>query len=565
FIVKFNSAGVRQWGTYMGGSDVDYCTGLACDANNNIIAGGDSYSNNLPVTSCAFQTTRKGVEDNWLGTFSPTGSIICLGYLGKPGPFETETSPGLGGSISVFAYQSHIVGYSGGQWPVTVGAYQTAYAGGFNDVDIAQLDISSCSIPSSNSNIVASTGCNCNGSVTVSLTATCVTPPYSYYYSNGAQTLNTAAQSNSLTNLCAGVYGYTVVPTSGGSIFGSFSIGGTTSTPTLVISPNSTICIGQSTTLTASGGSTYTWTASNGSNPPNSFSVIVTPTISTTYTVLSGTGTCTAHAISDVSVIPSITVVVSPTNYSICSVGLGVNITATGATSYTWSPSAGLSSIAGSLVTASPTLTTIYNVNGSAGSCNSSLNVTVTVKPSPAVSFSLQPDPTPHFWNIYPTYSGGTQPYSFSWNWGDGSPNDNTAYPSHTYSVAGTYSICIAITDANGCTASYCLNNSVYRLDHTNTMIYINVVNTVTGIKQNANLATLISINPNPANELFKIETNLIGIKTVELFDMNGKLVLSNPITNNGSINVAELSEGLYILTIKLANNVINKKVVIVR
>jgi hypothetical protein len=51
--------------------------------------------------------------------------------------------------------------------------------------------------------------------------------------------------------------------------------------PTLSIAGGGTICGGMQTTLTASGASTYSW--SNGSNAP---SIIVSPTSSTTYTVM---------------------------------------------------------------------------------------------------------------------------------------------------------------------------------------------------------------------------------------------------------------------------------------
>jgi hypothetical protein len=100
-------------------------------------------------------------------------------------------------------------------------------------------------------------------------------------------------------------------------------------------------------------------------------------------------------------------------------------------------------------------------------------------------------------------------------------------------------------------------------MNNTNTMVQVNVVNTVTDLKQNADLASLISINPNPANDVFKIETNLTGIKTVELFDINGKLALSNSVKSDSIIDVTLLNEGIYTLVIKTIDNVIYKKIVI--
>ncbi len=51
--------------------------------------------------------------------------------------------------------------------------------------------------------------------------------------------------------------------------------------------------------------------------------------------------------------------------------------------------------------------------------------------------------------------SGGIPPYVVSWNFGDG----NTAFgsnPSHTYASAGTYTVCMVITDGGGCVDSTC-------------------------------------------------------------------------------------------------------------
>jgi PKD repeat protein len=46
------------------------------------------------------------------------------------------------------------------------------------------------------------------------------------------------------------------------------------------------------------------------------------------------------------------------------------------------------------------------------------------------------------------TTSGGTAPYSFSWNFGDASSATGSS-PSHTYAAAGTYSVTLTVTDAS--------------------------------------------------------------------------------------------------------------------
>ncbi|MFO0478674.1 MAG: beta strand repeat-containing protein, partial [Bacteroidota bacterium] len=450
FIVKFNSAGVRQWGTYMGGSDVDYCTGLACDANNNIVAGGDSYSPNIPVTSCAFQTTRKGVEDNWLGTFSPTGSIFCLGYLGKSGGTNhTETFIGSGGSISVFGCQSHIAGFSISQWPVTAGAYQTAGAGNF-DVNIAQLDISSCGLPvmpSATSNTVISTGCNCNGAVTLNLS--CTIPPFSYYYSNGSQTLNSSAFSNSLTNLCAGVYNYTVVTTCDGNVFGSFTIGGSTNTITVtstVTPANCASATGSVTINSVSAPANYTitegaTTIATAVNVPYTISGVSVG--NHVYTIISSNGCSTSFSAS----VWAETVTVTPTANLFCNSNTAT-LTANSSNAlatYTWSGPG----IVSGVNSKTPVINQAgnYTVGVTFGTCTSYSLVTVTQNTTVPINVSSN---NLNCINLSSTLTAVSAGNTIVWN--GGALPTNAVNPA-TVNASGNYTVTASNT-LTGCSSS---------------------------------------------------------------------------------------------------------------
>lgn len=173
---------------------------------------------------------------------------------------------------------------------------------------------------------------------------------------------------------------YTVVTGAGSCTTSAASTVSVTSTPTISLSPaSSTICSGQSLTLTTTGGSTYTWTASSGANPPGTGTVIVTPTVSTTYTVVSGAGSCTSSAVSSVSVAPAITLTVTPLTATICGGSTGTVLTASGAPNYTWTPSTGLSSVNAGTVTANPATSQVYTVTGGNGVCTSTASVNVNV------------------------------------------------------------------------------------------------------------------------------------------------------------------------------------------
>ncbi len=85
-----------------------------------------------------------------------------------------------------------------------------------------------------------------------------------------------------------------------------------------------------------------------------------------------------------------------------------------------------------------------------------------------------------------------------------------------------------------------------------------------TGVNEHA-FNSQINIYPNPAATIFVIETNTKDKQTVQLFDINGRLVLNQNINGTTNIDATNLNGGIYMLTIKTANSVINKKLVIVR
>ena len=72
--------------------------------------------------------------------------------------------------------------------------------------------------------------------------------------------------------------------------------------------------------------------------------------------------------------------------------------------------------------------------------------------PLGALAATASGDPTsgnaPLFVNFTGSASGGTPPYAYSWNFGDGSATSTTQDPSHTYSTPGTYTATLIVTDS---------------------------------------------------------------------------------------------------------------------
>jgi hypothetical protein len=110
----------------------------------------------------------------------------------------------------------------------------------------------------------------------------------------------------------------------------------------------------------------------------------------------------------------------------------------------------------------------------------------------------------------------------------------------------------------------YALNPliSIMVYDHnTNTLYYTGA--TVTGISEQNYPATTVNIYPNPTSDQFYIEANTTDKLNVDLYDVNGRHVFSKSVNNKSNINVTTLDDGIYTLTIKTVDHVINKKLAI--
>ncbi len=157
--------------------------------------------------------------------------------------------------------------------------------------------------------------------------------------------------------------------------------------PVISIDPGSPeICEGSSTTLTASGAKTYSWTPANGLSSTTIAVVEASPTITTTYIVTGSVAQgCSAIKAVTVKVNQKPKVSINPSSGDICSGSL-INLTVSGdADSYLWSPTVGLSSATSATVEAKPITTTNYTVAGTdlfGCSEEASINLTVNSKPT---------------------------------------------------------------------------------------------------------------------------------------------------------------------------------------
>ena len=88
-----------------------------------------------------------------------------------------------------------------------------------------------------------------------------------------------------------------------------------------------------------------------------------------------------------------------------------------------------------------------------------------------------------------------------------------------------------------------------------------------TGISQYSNLNTQISIYPNPSGGVFTIETNSSTKQTMQVYDVNGRVIpIPNPSQREGNkltIDLSNLPTGVYNINITSNEGVVNKRVVI--
>ncbi len=128
-------------------------------------------------------------------------------------------------------------------------------------------------------------------------------------------------------------------------------------------------------------GSTYAWTTTGGITIASGAATnAATANFGTAGGNITLTETNSCGNASSTITVNTIRVTINAAPASICP-GFSANLSASGATTYTWSPAAGLNTTSGANVIANPIATTIYTISGSDGTCLGDTTVTVTLLP----------------------------------------------------------------------------------------------------------------------------------------------------------------------------------------
>lgn len=392
FIVKFSPDCEQECLTYLGGSMEDDAEGM----------GGIDYSNGFLYTACysmgaypitpgAYQSTVSGFMDMALArlcsvgcgdTSSTKASFTVDDTVCSAKPIQliaSSISCDLASIKYNWTFESGTPASSTLVNPIvsfnTVGSHLiTLVVTSPCDSAIATFTITVVDHGLLSLTLSASTDTTCVGMpVTLNSVVGGGVAPYTYQWST--------ATSDTLDHV-------TISPTiTGYTTFFAYDSSGCNSTqdsilitalayPTVNSSADSCICPGKSIEITALSSDGYSW--NTGQTSP---SIVVSPTVQTTYIVTSSNGFCSSYDTTIICINPEATLTVSNdtvisgiTSYE----GVEVNLLATGDAPFQWSPSGGLSCTNCANPTANVLYTTTYTVTATnAFGCETSKMVTI--------------------------------------------------------------------------------------------------------------------------------------------------------------------------------------------
>jgi hypothetical protein len=417
----------------------------------------------------------------------------------------------------------------------------------------------------------------CNGCATLTATG-----GGTYLWSNGATTASACIST-------PGVAGVTVTSSNGCVVTKTLNVViGTVPNINANVSPNP-ICPGSTATLTGSGGSSYTWT------PPGvtGSSVVVSPTVTTTYTVVGVNGkSCPDNAVVTLTVLPAPDVNI--TGYTTGCAQFNNTLTATGGGTYLWNTGATTNTIA-----VSGNVTSVYSctVTGTNG-CTAAKTITITVNPSNTITIV----------GTTTVCSGKTTTLTassgLSWQWNTGATTNSivtglagvytvtanlvgkckswytvtvSVIPSPTANITGNTTICnnsTTLTATGGGTYLWNTGATTNTISVSTTGVYqvtVTAGNGCTAVKtvtvtpawpcdynaktSGGSVPDPVSepfVYPNPTHQSFSIG-NAEGVEMVEVFDYTGKLIMQVSRSENRdlkNISIIGYDNGVYFVRV---------------
>ena len=583
FVTKYCQIPVQP-GTISGTATI--CSGTTNTYSITAVSGATSYTWTLPGGWTGTSTTNSisATASATSGNITVTANNTCGNSSAQTLAITVNTLPATPGTISGTAT---ICSGTTNTYSITAVAGATSYTwtlpSGWSGTSTTNSINTTASATSGNITVTANNTCGNSSAATLAITVNTI--PATPGTISGTATICSGTTNTYSITAVAGATSYswtlpsgwsgtsttnsinaTASATSGNITVTANNACGNSSPQTLAITVNTipatpgtisgttTICSGTTNTysITAVAGATsYTWTLPGGwtgtstTNSINATASATSGNITVTANNTCGNSTAATLAIT-VNTVPATPSVITG-NASFCADATAQTYSVTNdvsATSYTWTLPSGWSgtsttnSINATATSTGGTITVTAN-NGCGASAVQSL--VVTVNPLPTVSLSLTVDTLCINAGVFTltgeSPSGGT----FSGTAVSGGNFDPNA------AGAGTHIITYTFTDGNSCT---------------NTATDNIVVDLCLALPDEASTQEEIIVYPNPTTSVFTL-SGVGGTATIEVYNVLGKIVLSQPITkDNTEINLSKETNGIYFITIVTKNNSTTKKII---
>jgi len=453
----------------------DYFVGesltLCSDSDGQLSASGGVEYNWQPATGLDNPTAANPIvsanqlTDNTTYEVTITDTNGCIGILSQTVNLKSNNDITVTNEVTICSGGQTALNAAGGttyNWEVVSGDFNSIV----NNVNTANPTVSPTTETVYSVNITDADGCNFSKNVTVKIADNIVTnagedqaickgqniklsaaggTQYLWTNNNTLETFN--GQEFNISPNETTTYTVTV---SDGSCQGTDEVIITVnSLPVPVVVGSSSICNGQSTTLSVNEHQTYKWSSSNNANISSIAEITVNPTSTTIYTVeVSNENGCTKATDFELMVnpIPEITInEIEP----ICAgdaaqLSASVNISTA---SLSWSTDLQPNFSNSSNPEVSPTETTQYTLEAQSGNCSSSASTLLIVNPLPIIEISQSPIGDCNSSQIQLIAAGGV---NYNWQPSGGLSNANIANPITINTELTNYTV--VVTDESSCT-----------------------------------------------------------------------------------------------------------------
>ena len=177
------------------------------------------------------------------------------------------------------------------------------------------------------------------------------------------------------------------------------------------------------------------------------------------------------------------------------------------------------------------------------GSDTDTTVVPITVNPTPFAGYSSTL--TGNVVTFTNTSTGGTM---YTWDFGDGNFSNLQNPNPYSYWTAGTYTICLTVTNTFSCTSVYCQSVTI----------------TTVGINE-TDISSSIIISPNPSNGQFSVQSSEIKVQSFEIYNLVGEKIFQKTLNPKSETINLNAGDGIYFLKLKTQAGDVTKKIIISR